>query len=437
MPWVPAGKEPCKLGSACERNSDEHFERRSHPSDHPKAVRDAPRAPLVAILPPSQNATAFSEVWRQVQEDVQKKKDEEERRKAADNAARMQLEEERDLEAALAASLEEERLRQERENERQRQERKRARGSDNNDPWTHFAEGIGDEAKLRALLAGRQPANNISKALTIDKALKIDCQSQLERFESAGFLIMDPKEALRMKADTILLHGSPQMSVANIAMEGLSVNNSSAGQLGRGIYGAPDPRKANQFALQNHHGSFIFVIRVNLSHAKYLQGPPQPGGIPGYEEFCVPKDSHAVVLWQIKLDLPGQKIGSGGLGPLRGVQAGGVRAPGPPAPAPAPAPAPVRAPAPAPAPALAQAPASKPAGAARLAGGAGGVVGGVKPLISAPAAKAPSVAPTGTAAGNVPKRPNLKRYVPVRSSFIPTPCVITLFCIKGIVFFAD
>ena len=73
------------------------------------------------------------------------------------------------------------------------------------------------------------------------------------------------------------------------------------GMLGRGIYGAPDPRKSLQYCRNSKHGNFMFVCRFNMSCAKHA-GPSTPHRNSQFDEFCVYDDNHLVVLWMLKLE---------------------------------------------------------------------------------------------------------------------------------------
>ena len=72
------------------------------------------------------------------------------------------------------------------------------------------------------------------------------------------------------------------------------------GMLGRGLYGAPDPRKSLQYCKDSAHGKFMFVCRFNLSAAKRA-GPDTAHRNSIFDEFCVYDERHVVVLWMLKL----------------------------------------------------------------------------------------------------------------------------------------
>ena len=70
---------------------------------------------------------------------------------------------------------------------------------------------------------------------------------------------------------------------------------SANGMLGKGIYGAPDPRKSVTYCGPSTIGRFLFVCRFNLAEAKH-------GKFDGtYHEYCTFDESKLVVLWMVKL----------------------------------------------------------------------------------------------------------------------------------------
>ena len=70
--------------------------------------------------------------------------------------------------------------------------------------------------------------------------------------------------------------------------------------LGRGLYGAPDPRKSLQYCKNSENGKFMFVCRFNLREAKHA-GPTTQHRNSIFDEFCIFDERHVVVLWMIKL----------------------------------------------------------------------------------------------------------------------------------------
>jgi len=158
--------------------------------------------------------------------------------------------------------------------------------------WERYAKGITSEQDLRRLFQRRQstPASTDPK-LEIETATKVQNDQMLQRFESARLTPL-----YRDGFDDFLFHGSSQLSIANIIAQGLSTSRDAAHgrMLGVGIYGAPDPRKSNQYCRDNRDGRFMFLCRFNLSRAQHRQNRI-------YDEYCVPDERHVVVLWHIKL----------------------------------------------------------------------------------------------------------------------------------------
>ena len=68
------------------------------------------------------------------------------------------------------------------------------------------------------------------------------------------------------------------------------------GMLGRGLYGAPDPRKSLEYCGNGTNGKFMFICRFNLSGA----GTAGPSTGRRFDEFCVFDESNVVVLWLLK-----------------------------------------------------------------------------------------------------------------------------------------
>ena len=77
---------------------------------------------------------------------------------------------------------------------------------------------------------------------------------------------------------------------------GVRVKNGQ--MLGKGIYGAPDPRKS--FCYCKSKDKFMFICGFNLSKATYA-GPSTNHKNSVFDEFCVFDERHVVVLWMLKL----------------------------------------------------------------------------------------------------------------------------------------
>lgn len=98
------------------------------------------------------------------------------------------------------------------------------------------------------------------------------------------------------KIETFLFHGSDEQNMGNIHSEGLKSTMPAAHgtMLGRGVYGAPDPRKSKQYC-KGSHGNFMIVCRFALEKAKFKTNTI-------YDEFCVPDEAMCVPLWQVKVE---------------------------------------------------------------------------------------------------------------------------------------
>ena len=166
--------------------------------------------------------------------------------------------------------------------------------------WHRLARGIETEAELHQFFARRQAkATPDGKRLHIASCVKLVNNEKLYAFASAGSFHTSAQKAYH-HGDTFLFHGCPQASATNIQADGLCMSFASNGMLGKGLYGAPDPRKSERYCKNSTDGKFMFVCRFNLSAAKYA-GPNTQHRNSVYEEFCVYDDRHVVVLWMVKL----------------------------------------------------------------------------------------------------------------------------------------
>jgi hypothetical protein len=168
--------------------------------------------------------------------------------------------------------------------------------------WTRLAEGVATEDGLRAFFRRRQTeAPSGTAELTIAYAVKIVNRTKLNSFiSSTGRYDVNPLAAHTRNGDAMLFHGTPEYAIANIQAEGLSMHFASQGMLGRGLYGAPDPRKSVTYCRNSPNGKFMFVCRYNLSNAKHA-GPQTAHRNTDFNEFCVADDRHVVALWLVKL----------------------------------------------------------------------------------------------------------------------------------------
>jgi len=165
--------------------------------------------------------------------------------------------------------------------------------------WASLNGGVTTIADVERFFAQRQPAKGSGGAtLRIESAVCLANERALGSFKSTGRLEIDPTMAASGKGpwpavDTLLFHGTSEAAVANIQATGRpTMTFAASGNLGRGIYGAPDPRKSLQYTTGNH-GKFMFICRFNMSKAKH--------GNWGFDEYCVYDDHEVVVLWVLKL----------------------------------------------------------------------------------------------------------------------------------------
>lgn len=164
--------------------------------------------------------------------------------------------------------------------------------------WHSLASGIETQDKLKAFFARRQPALG-QRTLRILSAVKVVNEQRQRAFASASAFDIEPLDAHR-QADTFLFHGCPQASASNIQTDGLLMRYAGEGMLGKGLYGAPDPRKSLQYCKGSPDGNFMFVCRFNVTAAKRA-GPDTHHRNTVFGEFCVYDAAHVIVLWMIKV----------------------------------------------------------------------------------------------------------------------------------------
>lgn len=166
--------------------------------------------------------------------------------------------------------------------------------------WNKMARGLETEAELHNFFARRQwAAQGGGPQLHIASAVKVVNNERLRAFASAHAFNVNAIKAYH-QGDSFLFHGCPQQAATNVQADGLQMTFASPGMLGKGLYGAPDPRKSLQFCKNSQDGRFMFVCRFNLRHAKRA-GPNTHHRNTIFDEFCVYDDRHVVVLWMIKL----------------------------------------------------------------------------------------------------------------------------------------
>ena len=167
--------------------------------------------------------------------------------------------------------------------------------------WPKLAKGIETEAELQAFFARRQPSvKGAGKSLHILSAVKVVNNACLHAFASAHRSDVNALKASKSKADSYLFHGCSQAAATNVQADGLRIAFAANGMLGRGLYGAPDPRKSLQYCKNSEHGKFMFVCRFHLKEAKHA-GPGTAHRNSVFDEFCVYDEKHVVLLWMIKL----------------------------------------------------------------------------------------------------------------------------------------
>ncbi len=158
--------------------------------------------------------------------------------------------------------------------------------------WLQMAQGIETEDKVKAFFERRMPHRG--RQLRLERVVKVANDETLRKYVKGATLHLNTNEASQAKGDTFLFHGSSEAAIPNIQAEGLSIQFANNGMLGKGLYGAPDPRKSQQYCKKPQNGIFMFVCRFNLSgNMKYAQNQT-------FDEFCVYDASHVVILWMLK-----------------------------------------------------------------------------------------------------------------------------------------
>jgi len=167
--------------------------------------------------------------------------------------------------------------------------------------WETLAGPLLTESHVKKFFQERQAsAGAVGPNLRLGKVVKIENERALKAFVTAGGVQADPLDAHRQGVDAFLFHGCPQVAAPNIEAEGLRLSFAAHGMLGRGLYGAPDPRKSKGYAHDNQNGTFMFICRFNLSTAKHA-GPQTKHRNDVFDEFCIFDDKQVVVLWMLKL----------------------------------------------------------------------------------------------------------------------------------------
>jgi len=170
----------------------------------------------------------------------------------------------------------------------------RSLASPEDEIWSKLAVGIETEARVHAFVKRRQSAGPGPNHLRVVSMTKLANPARMKAFVSAGDVEEHPEEAQTKHSDSFLFHGCGETSVANIQAEGLLLRFAACGLLGKGLYGAPDPRKSLHYCKKSTHGNFMFLCRFNLSKTNYAQRN-------SFDEFCIYDERHVVVLWSLKL----------------------------------------------------------------------------------------------------------------------------------------
>lgn len=177
------------------------------------------------------------------------------------------------------------------------------------DRHDHLFEGLRCVDDVHKFFERRQrgPADGQITRLKIEAAVRIAHPDALDSYvasnglTSTGGFDINPLAAHSNGGETFLFHGTNEASVANIQATGRpSVRFAEPGMLGKGIYGAPDPRKSANYCKSGVNGRFMFICRFNLEHALHA-GPHTGHRNTLFDEFCVFNDTHVVVLWMLKL----------------------------------------------------------------------------------------------------------------------------------------
>ena len=100
--------------------------------------------------------------------------------------------------------------------------------------------------------------------------------------------------------DTLLFHGCSQEAATNVMATGLLLNFAAQGMLGKGLYGAPDPRKSQQYCKSANKFMFVCRYTYSLAGAQHA-GPSTQHRNTLFDEFCVYREAQVVVLWAVKL----------------------------------------------------------------------------------------------------------------------------------------
>jgi len=161
-------------------------------------------------------------------------------------------------------------------------------------------EGLHTENAVRAFFARRQRDSQGGPQLRVSNVVKVENAQTLSTFHSSGNFYINPFEAFQKGGDTLLFHGLPQEAATNVQATGLLLSYAANGMLGRGLYGAPDPRKSLQYCRSAN--KFMFICRYNLASPARHAGPGMQHRNSIFDEFCVYDEQRVVILWMLKLE---------------------------------------------------------------------------------------------------------------------------------------
>lgn len=162
-------------------------------------------------------------------------------------------------------------------------------------PGSQLWRQIQDPAVIGQLLTLGTATTDASLMQTFTPAVGKTCQyttSQHTYQVTVQMVQPSPLKAYHNSGDALLFHGCSQEAAANIQAKGLLLSYAANGNLGRGLYGAPDPRKSLHYC--NSPDKFMFVCRFNLSQAKHgvFNLSHQKSAL---DEFCVYKEEHGAL----------------------------------------------------------------------------------------------------------------------------------------------
>ena len=214
--------------------------------------------------------------------------------------------------------------------------------------WKGLAKGIEDEKALKTFMEKRQADTEKEsggrlekhpdgryKRLEILQATRNLCAEVLQAFaDKETKYFADPLEAFKHKGgkngeafkhkvgengvSTLMFHGCPGSAAENIDLTGFRMDFFHRGMLGtnasagKGLYGAPDPRKSMVYALKGDpldqktpDERIMYVCRFYLSgeggkEARHA-GPGTGNNNHIFHEMCVFDNTHVVPIWKLKV----------------------------------------------------------------------------------------------------------------------------------------